>query len=74
MKFITIIAIAVTVCIARAHDDQCVYHDPETGVGHVAYSESLPLFDVRYEAVNECEAVHGEEQCESFCFMSREGE
>ena len=60
------------VCIAMTQQDPCEYHEPEHGFGHVAFSRSMPFIDLAREAVNECEAVHGEEQCSVTCFVSRE--
>jgi hypothetical protein len=60
------------VCIAvSGSDDPHVYHQPEAGMGHVAYSYSMSFFDLAREAVNECEALHGDEQCDVLCYISR---
>lgn len=59
------------VCISMTQQDPHTFTQPESGVGHVAYSYSLPFFDLAREAVNECETVHGPEQCEVFCWSSR---
>lgn len=60
------------VCLAMAVNDPCVYNEPEHGFGHVSYSHSMSLYDLRDEAVAECEIVHGDEQCEVSCWVSRE--
>lgn len=64
-------ALILYICIAKTVQEPCVYNEPEHGLGHVAYSYSLPFFDLAREAVNECETVHGPEQCEVFCWSSR---
>ena len=60
------------VCLAMSEADPCVYHEPEYGHGHVAYSKSLDFIDLANEALNECETVHGDGMCELHCWVSRE--
>jgi hypothetical protein len=67
-----IISGVLYVCLAAAQQDPCEYHEPEHGFGHVAYSRSMPFFDLAREALAECEVVHGEDQCELSCWESRE--
>lgn len=72
MKNAFMFIIGLFICISRTLQDACTYHDPEEGFGHVAYSKTMPLREIAREAVNECEAVHGEDQCDLFCFESRD--
>jgi hypothetical protein len=66
-----IIRAILYVCIsASGLDDPHTFTQPEVGLGHVAYSYSLPFFDLARESAAECEAAHGE-VCETVCFMSR---
>lgn len=62
------------VCIAMTANDPCVYHEPEDGVGHVAFSRSMTLSDLSREAMNDCEIVHGDGACDVVCWVSREFE
>lgn len=57
------------ICIARTPHDPHIFHEPETGIGHVAYGQGL--YDIAREVVNECEVAHGSDQCELTCFYSR---
>jgi hypothetical protein len=64
-----VLLIGIYICIARTTDDPHLFTEPEQGIGHVAYGQGL--YDIVREAVNECEVVHGYEQCELHCFYSR---
>lgn len=69
-----LVVVGLLVCISRAPNDGCIFHEPETGVGHVAYSESLGFSDLARESINECESVHGDGACDVVCWVSREFE
>lgn len=66
---------ATLVCISRSHGDMCRYHEPEEGIGHVAFSKSgeMSFLDLAREASAECEVIHGDGECDLFCFLSRDG-
>ena len=62
------------ICIASVPNDPCVFHTPEEGVGHVAFSRTLDARELLREVVAECEIVHGDGECSAFCFVSRGGD
>ena len=65
-----LLAFGIMVCVAHAPGDRCVFHSPEEGVGHVAYSRSIETRELMREAIAECEVVHGV-ACEHYCYLSR---
>jgi hypothetical protein len=59
------------VCVSLVAMDSHTFHHPEQGIGHVAYSRSLPFMDLSRESMNECEVAHAGDVCSTYCFESR---
>ena len=47
------------------------FNDPEDGIGHVAFSRSIPFVDLERESLAECEVAHGQDECTTYCYESR---